>query len=493
MNSGEGDEDEQPRLTTSPKRHKSRLIYALSEQFFIKDNLFSQGLGILLILAAVWTVLYFILHQEVVPSGNVFSILLLVLSAYVVGTALSYIGLPPLLGMMITGLVFKTFGIYKISGVFPKVVILLRDVALSVILIRAGLGLDAAALRRMKLTVIKLAFCPCIIEAVVAALLAHFLLDLPWLWSQILGFVLSPISPAVVVPCLLQLQKDGYGEDKGISTLVIAASSIDDIIAISAFGLLLGMIFTTQSSLGMLLLEGPLEVALGVGGGLIWGFLLATFPHRNDRLLVGKRVVLLVGGGVGAVLGAKELGFPGAGPLAAITAAFVAASGWKVQGWDPKTNPVSQSLSSCWCVMQPVLFGLIGSEIDVTALDPSNVGISLGIIFVSLTVRIIACSFSVFSGGFTWKEILFIDLAWIPKATVQAALSPQPLDMVRSRDPLDEDQLRYATALLTTAVIAILVTAPLGAAAITLSGPRLLNRKLDEGAPKTEEEEAMRP
>nr|CAD7194576.1 unnamed protein product [Timema douglasi] len=113
-----------------------------------------------------------------------------------------------------------------------------------VILIKAGLGLDAGALRRLSLIVVRLAFIPCLAEAATVCLVSHFLLGYSWLWGLLLGFILGAVSPAVVVPSLLSLKEKGYGEDKGISTLVVAASSIDDIAAISGFGIVLSVIFS---------------------------------------------------------------------------------------------------------------------------------------------------------------------------------------------------------------------------------------------------------
>ena len=113
-----------------------------------------------------------------------------------------------------------------------------------VVLIKAGLGLDAAALKRLSFVVVRVAFLPCLVETAVDAVVANLIMGFPWLWAVLLGFLLAAISPAVVVPSLLSLQEKGYAEDKGISTLVIAASSIDDIAAISGFGVVLGIIFS---------------------------------------------------------------------------------------------------------------------------------------------------------------------------------------------------------------------------------------------------------
>ncbi|XP_046675876.1 sodium/hydrogen exchanger 9B2-like isoform X3 [Homalodisca vitripennis] len=448
-----------------------------------------QVVGVLVFVVLVWALLYSLVHHEVTPRGDLFKILVLVLLAFLAGRLVALIRLPPLLGMLITGIILRTSGFYQISGVYTHIVITLREIALSVILIKAGLGLDPVALYKLSLVVIRLAICPCIAEAVGAAVVSHFILGYPWLWGLLLGFLLSAVSPAVVVPVLLGLQERGYGESKGIATLVIAASSMDDVLAISIYGICLSMIFSTgNSNLSQQLLQGPLEMVIGLAIGIVWGLLTAVIPHRDDKLVVLKRSVMVGAGGLCAVLGAELVGFPGAGPLACITASFVGCVCWKVQGWSSH-NPVSNVFGKVWLILQPMLFGLIGAEIDLKELRLETISSGLAVIFGALVIRVICCCFVLLGGNLNMKEMLFVNLAWLPKATVQAALAPDALDMVRRDENPTQVDIDRGEQILTIAVLSILVTAPLGSIGITLGGPRLLSTSgaITEGEEKSKE------
>jgi len=190
-----------------------------------------------------------------------------------------------------------------------------------------------------------------------------------------------------------------------------------------------------------------------------------------------KRSVMIGAGGLCAILGAELVDFAGAGPLACITASFVGCLCWKMQGWGSH-NPVSTVFGKVWLLLQPMLFGLIGAEIDLNELRYETISSGLIVIFGALVVRIICCCFVLLGGKLNMKEVLFVNLAWLPKATVQAALAPDALDMVRKSsenpDPVDIDR---GETILTIAVLSILVTAPLGSIGITLGGPHLLSQE----------------
>lgn len=442
-----------------------------------KPNKWKNGLvkwsTILLLSGLSWSCLYLVLHGEVLPSGGLFQLLVLLLIAEVGGQICKLLRLPALLGMLIAGIALKSCGFFKLYGVYPDLVIVSRNLALSVILIKAGLGLDPDALRRLKFTVLRLAVLPCVCEACGAALAANLFFGVSWIWSFLIGFILSPISPAVVVPTLLSLKEKGYGEDKGISTLVIAASSIDDILSISAFGVIMSAIFTPESDMTMAILQGPLELLGGLIGGGVWGAVCGYLGTQSQG--EWKQTGLIGLGGFVAVVGSHEFGIPGAGPLAAITSAFVANFIWNNFGsFSPSKNPVSDKFSSIWAIVQPALFGLIGAEVDLTIIEVSLLIRSAVIFFSSLIIRLAACVLCLLDVNLNWKEVLFVNMAWLPKATVQAALSPQPLDQLR--DQPDSPDLPIAKLLLTTAVLAIIVTAPIGSIAISLTGPILLNK-----------------
>ncbi|KAL2780675.1 sodium/hydrogen exchanger 9B2 isoform 3 [Daubentonia madagascariensis] len=244
----------------------------------------------------------------------------------------------------------------------------IRSIALSIILVRAGLGLDSKALKKLKGVCVRLSMGPCVMEACTSALLSHFLMGLPWQWGFILGFVLGAVSPAVVVPSMLLLQGGGYGVEKGVPTLLMAAGSFDDILAITGFNTCLGMAFSTGSTV-FNILRGVLEVVIGVAGGSLLGFFIQYFPSTDQEKLVYKRTSLVLGFSVLAVFSSVDFGFPGSGGLCTLVMAFLAG-----MGWASKKAEVEKIIAVAWDVFQPLLFGLIGAEVSIASLRPETVG-----------------------------------------------------------------------------------------------------------------------
>ncbi|XP_029106005.1 sodium/hydrogen exchanger 9B2-like [Scleropages formosus] len=423
---------------------------------------------------AVWS----ITEKECLPGGNLFGIVLLFISAVCGGKLVGLIQFPtlppfpPLLGMLLAGILLHSVPVVSDAvHIDFRWSAALRNIALAVILTRAGLGLDAAALRKLKAVCVRVAMGPCMVEACTVALVSHFLMALPWTWAFILGFVLSAVSPAVVVPSMLLLQKDGFGVDKGIPTLLMAAGSFDDVLAITGFTTCLGTAFATGAT-WYNVLKGILEVLGGTVAGLVLGCFLRFFPSKDQEDLVIRRSFLLLGLSVFAVFASRVAGFSGAGGLCTLVMAFLAGLSWK-----QSKVPVAAVVGRIWDVFQPLLFGLIGAEITISALDPSTVGLGLAVLGIGLLVRVLITFTMVLFAGFNFKEKVFIALAWIPKATVQAAIGSTALDMARRQG--DAVLEKYGMDVLTVAVLAILVTAPIGALSIGLAGPRLLQKQTD--------------
>nr|CAD7578322.1 unnamed protein product [Timema californicum] len=377
--------------------------------------------------------------------------------------------------MLVAGIALRNIGFINISGGYIMVAAVLRQAALVIILIRAGLELDPAALRKLKGMVFRLAVVPSVVEIASIAVLTRYLLDFPWIWGFLLGSVLAAVSPAVVIPCLFSLAARGYGTDKGIPTLIVAAASFDDIIAISVFGILISIIFST-GSLTVQIIRGPAGLVLGMVFGILWGLMARHIPAHSDPWVIGSRTILIGGGGLMAVLGSQAISFDGAGPLGCIVAAFVASCGWRSQGWGEEHNPVAENFALIWTFFQPILFSLIGTEINIFVLEGHTVGLGLVCLMLALLIKMLLSIMAAMGGGFSWKEKLFVSMAWFPKATVQAALGPIALDLARNLDA--KDSIVLADKVLMVAVLAIMITAPLGAIVITLFGPRLLNKTL---------------
>ncbi|KAI1887531.1 hypothetical protein AGOR_G00191270 [Albula goreensis] len=428
--------------------------------------------------AVLFGVVWSITGQECLPGGNLFGIVIVFICAVTGGKIVGCIKLPkmppfpPLLGMLLAG-----FTLRNIPVVTDAVYIdfrwsaALRNIALAIILARAGLGLDSSALRKLKMVCLRVAVGPCTIEACSVAVASHFLMRLPWIWGFILGFVLGAVSPAVVVPSMLLLQKDGYGVEQGVPTLLMAAGSFDDVLAITGFTTCMGVAFATGSTWSNLL-RGVLEVVAGMIAGVVLGFFIRYFPSKDQKSLVMKRSFLLLGLCVFAVFASNVAGFPGSGGLCTLVLAFLAGL-----GWGESKVAVEEVVGGAWEIFQPLLFGLIGAEITVSTLDPVTVGLGLATLLIALVVRILFTFLMVMCAGFNFKEKVFIALAWVPKATVQAAIGSTALDNARQNDKPEME--RYGMDVLTVAVLAILITAPIGALVIGLTGPRLLQKPKD--------------
>ena len=376
----------------------------------------------------------------------------------------------------------------------PAISRTLRSICLTVILLMAGLELDPVQLMKLSAMVVRATFIPCFVEAVAVAVLSNLILGFPWTVGFMLGFVLAAVSPAVIIPSLMSLSQRGYGVAKGIPTLVIAACSADDVVAISGFGIFLGLTFSKGAPLWKLILHGPIEVVMGVSFGVFWGFLAQWIPNKDHHHVAFFRWLILLGGGLSAVFGAHLFHYDGAGGLATIIMAFVAGMQWRKQGWGDH-NPVMKTFKRMWIILEPVIFALIGTEIQVDKINPDTLGLSIVVLVVALVFRMVGTYFAVCGGELTVKEKIFMAFAWLPKATVQAALGPVFLDMVLKMTIDDwevlgdkDHWLGMGNDILTLAVLSILITAPLGAVSILALGPKLLTKDVpEEGEDKQED------
>lgn len=376
--------------------------------------------------------------------------------------------MPPLLGMLLGGIAVQNLPGNLLEGLPGSWSVALRLAALAVILLRAGLGLDIPALIDLRANLLRLAVLPNITEAVTVAMAAVILLDLPLVWGLLLGFVISAVSPAVVVPSMLGLQEKGYGVAKGIPTMVLAASSFDDVISITGFGVTLSLIFAGRGEGGVAetLLRAPVELVAGLGFGVLAGLLCLAVGRAPAWL----RFVVLSALGLVAIFGGWALGFTGGGSLATMTMGAVAGRGWR-----DASIPIAMAMGRVWSVAQPILFGLIGAAVILAAVESAYISRGLVILALGLTVRLLVTYLSTERGRFTTGERLFVAAAWIPKATVQAAVGALALDLARQYETGPQSET-YGTQVVTIAVLAIIVTAPLGAIAIAWAGPRWLSR-----------------
>merc|ERR1711892_704505 len=368
----------------------------------------------------------------------------------------------------------------------------LRSICLTVILLMAGLELDPHALMKLSAMVVRATFIPCFVEAIVVAILSNLLLGFPWTVGFMLGFVLAAVSPAVIIPCLMSLSQRGYGVEKGIPTLVIAACSADDVVAISGFGIFMGLTFSAGEPLWKLILHGPIEVVIGI----FWGYLAQWIPNKDHHHVAFFRWLIMLAGGLIALFGAHLIHYDGAGGLATIIMASVASIQWRKEGWGDH-NPVTKTFKRMWIILEPVIFALIGTEIQVDKINMNTLGLSIVVLLIALIVRMVGTYFAVCGGELTTKEKIFMAFACLPKATVQAALGPIFLDNVIKQTPEQwevlgdkEEWMNMGNDILTLAVLSILITAPIGAVCILGFGPKLLSSDNPEEQSEAEEKDA---
>ncbi len=248
------------------------------------------------------------------PIGEIVALGLLFAASVLGGLVARRLRMPPLLGMLLAGILTKNIPGNLLQDLPDSWSVGLRLTALTVILLRAGLGLDLNALLGLRGSLVRLAFLPNLSEAATVAIVARLVLDLPLIWGLLLGFVVAAVSPAVVVPSLLDLQHKGYGVSKGIPTMILAAATFDDVLSITGFGASLSLVFAGQGEAGIAesLLRAPLELALGLGAGILAGSLCAAIVTTPPWLRFG----VLTGAGLLAVFGGWAIGFAGGGSLA---------------------------------------------------------------------------------------------------------------------------------------------------------------------------------
>ncbi|XP_011747486.2 sodium/hydrogen exchanger 9B1 isoform X1 [Macaca nemestrina] len=429
------------------------------------------------ILFVIWCTTWSVLGSEALPGGNLFGLLIIFYSAIIGGKILQLIRiplvppLPPLLGMLLAGFTIRNVPfISKHVHVHNTWSSILRSTALTVILIRAGLGLDPQALRQLKVVCFRLAVGPCLMEASAAAVFSHFIMKFPWEWAFLLGFVLGAVSPAVVVPSMMVLQENGYGVEEGIPSLLMAASSMDDVLAITGFNTCLSIVFSSGGIVNNAIASIK-SVSISLLAGIVLGFFVRYFPSEDQKKLALKRGFLILTMCVSAVLGSQRIGLHGTGGLFTLVLSFIAGT-----KWSQEKMKVQKIITNVWDIFQPLLFGLVGAEVSVSLLESNTIGIFVATLSLALCVRILVTYTLMCFAGFSFKEKIFIALAWMPKATVQAVLGPLVLETARVSAPHLEP---YSKDVMTVAFLAILITAPNGALLMGILGPKLLRRHYD--------------
>lgn len=372
--------------------------------------------------------------------------------------------LPGLLGMLITGIVL---GPYVLNVLDPSILSIsadLRQIALIIILTRAGLSLDINDLKKVGRPAILMCFVPACLEITGMILLAPGLLGISVLDAAIMGTVVAAVSPAVIVPKMLMLMEQGYGRENSIPQLIMAGASVDDVFVIVLFtaftGLAQGESITAAS-----FAQVPVSILTGMIAGVVTGLLFAVLFAKLHMRDSGKVVVLL---SISFLMVALENSIKGVIPFSGLLA--VMSMGIALQKKRPVVaERLSVKYSKLWVAAEILLFVLVGATVDVSyALAAGASAIIL--IFGVLLFRMAGVFLCMLKTRLSGKERLFCMIAYMPKATVQAAIGGVPLAL----------GLGCGKIVLTVAVLAILITAPLGAFGVDMTYRKLLPRIPDK-------------
>jgi len=373
--------------------------------------------------------------------------------------------LPGLVGLLLLGVAMGPFVLDAVNAETSSVAADWRLIALVVILLRAGFELSREALWKVGPRAILLSFVPCILEVAAVTLVAPLLLPLSRLEAAMLGGVLAAVSPAVVVPFMIQFIKEGRGDRKGVPTLVLAGASCDDAVAIVLCTSFIGMYVGQSVNLAWNVVSVPIAVVTGIGVGLGIGLLLCRlFDRFNPRAT--KRVLILLG--LSLMLLSLEKHNPTAIPYAALLS--IMAIGFMIlEKREHAAHEISAKLGKIWVFAQLLLFIFVGTQVDVHVAWGAGAS-GLVIIATGLVGRTVGTQLCLLGSELNRRERLFVALAYLPKATVQAAIGAAPLlAMQQAGMPVAAGEV-----ILAVAVLSILVTAPLGAFAIAWGGTHLL-------------------
>lgn len=378
--------------------------------------------------------------------------------------------LPRIIGMLITGILL---GPYVLNVLDPSILSIsseLRQIALIIILLKAGLSLNLADLKKVGRPAIMMACIPATFEILAYFLLAPYFLGITRLEAAVMGAVMGAVSPAVVVPRMVQLMDEKYGTAKSIPQMILAGASCDDIYVIVLFST-----FSTMAQGGSAHLKDfiniPVSIILGIALGSVAGYLLSLFfetSYAHSHMVRNSMKVIVVMG-VAFLLMSIETWLKPMVSVSGLLAVISMACVLKLKCTASVSARLSQKFGKLWLAAEVLLFVLVGASVDIRYTLKAGPA-ALAMIFAALLIRTLGVSLCVTGTNLTWRERLFCSIAYLPKATVQAAIGSVPMAM----------GLSCGQIVLSVAVLGILITAPLGAIGMDCSYKKLLSREIDK-------------
>ena len=368
--------------------------------------------------------------------------------------------LPSLLGMLVTGIILGPYVLNLLDESILGISSELRKIALIIILTRAGLGLDVSGLKKIGRPAVLMCFVPASFELFGMILLAPKLMGLSVLEAAVMGAVLAAVSPAVVVPRMVKLMEEGYGVKEGIPQLILAGASVDDVYVIVLFSTFVGMMQGQGVSV-VNFINIPVSIVLGIAIGLLFGVLLAYY-FKNVHIRDTSKVLIILS--ISFLLVVMEDKLTTAITFSALIAIMFLGIGLQYKR-EVVAKRISVKYAKLWVAAEVFLFVLVGATVNIGYLG--NVGVKALVVIIGAVIfRMLGVFACLLGTSLKRKERLFAMMAYTPKATVQAAIGGIPLSL----------GFACGDTVLTVAVLAIVLTAPLGAFAIDFSYKRLLKK-----------------
>ena len=390
-----------------------------------------------------------------------FSLTLIFLSGIILGSIFNRLKLPQLIGMLLTGIIL---GPYLLNLLDPKILSIsadLRQIALIIILTRAGLNLDINDLKKVGRPAVLMCFVPATFEILGMIIFAPKFLGLGLLDSAILGTVIAAVSPAVVVPKMLKLMEEGYGTDRSIPQLIMAGASVDDVFVIVLFTSFIGLASTGSFSM-LNLIKIPTSILFGISVGFLCAILL-IYLFKKIHIRDSLKVIIILN--ISFLLVTFEHSLTGIIGFSGLLAIMSIGTGIQAKN-TMLSKRMSIKYSKLWITAEVMLFVLVGATVNIKYALGASIPAILLIITV-LIFRMAGVFLCLVGTSLSYRERLFCMIAYSPKATVQAAIGSIPLSM----------GLPSGNIILTVAVLSILITAPLGAFAIDISYKKLLKKE----------------
>lgn len=375
------------------------------------------------------------------------------------------IGLPRIIGMLGVGIIVSPYVLDLIDPSILGISSELRQIALIIILIKAGLSLYLSDLKKVGRPAVLMSFVPACCEIVGYVIFAPILLGVNRIESAVMGAVLSAVSPAVVVPRMVRLIEEKYGTQKSIPQMILAGASCDDIFVIVLFSTFVTMA-QGGSARAVDFLNIPISIVLGVLLGLLAGFavylIFEKFYQHNRKIRNSTKVIVLLA--TSFLLMSIESLVKHYVAMSGLLAVVAMACVVKLKADNCVSVRLSEKFGKLWIAAEVILFVLVGAAVDVRYTFTAG-GIAVLMIFTALAFRAVGVFLCMLGTELNAKERVFCVIAYLPKATVQAAIGSVPLSL----------GLPCGKIVLSVAVLAILITAPLGAIGIDMSYKKMLN------------------